>query len=46
MESRRSWKKDDRDVGVLVDDASDRKSSEMSEPLAKLEKLTTMLEDL
>ena len=46
MESWRSWKKDKGYVGDLVDDATKRKTSEMSESLAELEMLTTMLEAL
>ena len=38
--------RDNNKIGVLVDDATDRKSSEKSEPPVELEKLTTLLEAL
>ena len=45
-ESQRSGKKDEDDVGNLVDVATNRKSLEMLESLAELEKSMTMLEAL
>ena len=45
-ESWRSWKKDNDDVGDLVDVATNRKSSEMLDSLVEPEKKTAMLEAL